>query len=166
MDEWWSKKEKQQDREAFGGHNIKRLRLLNYFREICPAWVLTRQARIIERAFASDLMKAKDWVARESIARQCESEASEYWEALAELRSRRLINRAHRLYVSTEGVEWITGNYAHRYLDNQSQTRLHKLVIEENRKTWEFRLKIIGATIGVLTGLVGTIIGLVAVWKK
>ena len=43
---------------------------------------------------------------------------------------------------------------------------MNRIVVEEARKTWEFRLKIIGGIVGALTGLAGTLIGLVAIWRK
>ena|SRR5437867_1707038 len=143
-----------------------KIRLLNCFRRIFPEWTMRRQALVIEHAFDSDLAKEKNYAARVDLTHQRDHEASEYWGALAEFRSRQLVNEAQKVYIPLDGMEWETDQYANRYLDSQSQSKLSKLVVEETRKTWEFRLKVIGGVIGALTGLVGTIIGLVAVWKK
>ncbi len=127
---------------------------------------MRQQALVVEHAFDSDMANAKDSEARQVIGSDRYHEASEYWGALAEHRTNQLLERARQMYIVPEGIEWITDGYANRYLDDASLSKLNKLVVEETRKTWEFRLKVIGGVIGVLTGLVGAIIGLVAIWKK
>jgi hypothetical protein len=61
---------------------------------------------------------------------------------------------------------WERDQYANHWLDDASQAKLNRIVVEEARKTWEFRLKIIGGIVGALTGLAGTLIGLIAIWRK
>jgi len=129
-------------------------------------WTTQRQALVIERAFDARMAKEKDLNVRANMASEREWEASEYWGALSEIRSHRLLARARKIYLAPEGMEWITDGFANRYLSDPSLSKLNKLVVEENRKTWEFRFKIIGVAVGALTGLVGTLIGLVAIWKK
>jgi hypothetical protein len=143
-----------------------KIRLLSQLKKIAPAWAMRRQALVVEHAFDSDMEKAKNFEARQVVASGRYHEASEYWGALAEFRTQQLLERARKLYIVPDGVEWITDGYANRYLDDASLSKLNKLVLEETRETWEFRLKVIGGVIGALTGLVGTVIGLVAVWKK
>jgi hypothetical protein len=143
----------------------QKIRVLDRLRRIFPQWTLQRQARVIEHAFDPEIAKAKakkDWEALQNIGGQCVHESAEYWDALAELRSNRLAKKASKRGILTEGLEWETGNYANRYLTRASETKLRRAVIEERRKDWEFRLKIIGA----LTGLVGTLIGLVALLTR
>ena len=144
-----------------------KIRLLDRVRRIFPEWAIQRQAGVIERAFDSDLEKAKtNRVQRESIIDQCHFEVSEYVDALSSLRSVRLIKKAQSLYIPLDDLEWVSGNYGHHYLDGKSESRLSKIVVEESRKALEFRLKIASGIIGLLTGLVGATIGLVAVLKK
>jgi hypothetical protein len=139
-----------------------KVRLLKRLGQIAPEWSLKRQALVIEHAFDSDLAVAKDTEARESVVMQRDFEAGEYWNALAALRSRRLVDRAQKLYVPLDGLKWDTDQYANRFLDNPSEGKLYRAIREEQRRTWDFRIKVIGA----LTGLIGTIIGLVAIWKR
>lgn len=142
-----------------------KIRLLNRVRRVFPKWAIERQALVIEHAFDSELSqasKAKDSEAQQSILQQRYFEASEYWNQLEELRSRKLVSRAQKLHISLEGLKWDTDQYANHYLDSTSQVQLHRAIREESRKVWEFRIKVIGA----LTGLIGTLIGLVAVWRK
>jgi len=144
----------------------RKIRLLDAARKVAPAWAMQRQALVIEHAFDSPMAKEKDMNVRANLASEREWESSEYWGALAEYRSEQLLARARTLYLVPDGMEWVTDGYANRYLNDESLSRLHKLVVEENRKTWEFRFKVVGAAVGALTGLIGTLIGLVAIWKK
>jgi len=127
---------------------------------------MRRQALVIEHAFDSDIANEKNLNARNNIASQRYYEASEYWGALAEYRTHRLLERARRLYILPGEGKWETDGYANRYLDDDSLAKVYQLVVEANRKTWDFRLKVVGVVIGSLTGLIGTLIGLVAIWKK
>lgn len=143
----------------------QKIRVLNRIRGIFPQWTLQRQARLIEHTFDAEVAEAKankDWEALQIIGSQCHGESAEYWDALADLRSQRLEKKASARGVSTEGVEWETGVYGNRYLSQASETKLRRALIEERRRDWEFRLKVIGA----LTGLVGTLIGLVALLTR
>lgn len=143
----------------------QKIRMLDRLRRIFPEWALQRQARVIEHAFDAEIAEAKakkDWEALQIIGSQRHAESAEYWDALAELRSQRLERKASKRGVSTEGVEWETGCYGNRYLTRASETKLRRTLIEDGRRDWEFRLKIVGA----LTGLVGTLIGLVALLTR
>jgi hypothetical protein len=140
-----------------------KIRLLNHVRKVVPMWALKQQALVIEHSFDSDLAKAKDDPeARSGIIRQRDFEASEYWNSLAALRSRKLTDYAEKLYITVNDLKWERDQYANYYLDRPSQSKLYRSIVEERRRIWDFRIKVIGA----LTGLIGTIIGLVAVWKK
>ena len=66
------------------------------------------------------MAKAKDLNERANIANQREWEASEYWGALAEYRSKQLLARARKLYLVPDGMKWITDAYANYYLDDGS----------------------------------------------
>jgi hypothetical protein len=88
--------------------------------------------------------------------------SSEYWNRLAALRSRKLVGYAEKLYISVDDLKWEKDQYGNYYLDRASQSKLYRAIVEERRRNWDFRIKVIGA----LTGLIGTIIGLVAIWKK
>jgi len=141
-----------------------KIRLLHHVRRVFPEWATERQALVIEHAFdpeLSEAARAKNWDAEQAIAQRRDFEASEYWHRLAELRSHKLVRRARKLHLPVDGVKWVTGNYANRYLDSASEEQLFRAIREEERKNWEFRIKVIGA----LTGLIGTLIGLVSVWK-
>jgi arginyl-tRNA synthetase len=136
--------------------------LLNYFQEVLPKWTLRQKALVIEHAFSSELSNAKDGEARHYILQQRDFEASECWNALAEIRSRELVRQAQKLYIATDDLEWETDSYANRYLLNATQAKLRRAIVDERRKIWEFRLKVIGA----LTGLLGAAIGLLAFLER
>jgi hypothetical protein len=70
------------------------------------------------------------------------------------------------LYIDTSNLEWESDQYANHWLSDGAQSKLNRLVVEEKRKNWEFRLKVVGGVVGALTGLAGTLIGLVAIWRK
>lgn len=139
----------------------KKIRLLNRVGKVFPAWAIKRQALIIERAFDDDLAKAKDEEARHYVLQQMDFEAREYWNKLSEIRSRKLVNQAQK-YIAVDDVVWHSDEYANRYLDNATQVKLRRLILEERHKDWEFRLKVVAA----LTGLFGTLIGLLAFLEK
>ena len=138
-----------------------KIRALNWVKVIFPEWAIRLQARVVYAAFDDELAQARDGEAREHVRSQRAFETSEYWDELRTLRSDRLIKQAHELYVSTEGLIWITGNFGHKYLDGPSESELKRAVRDQKHKIWEFRIKILTA----LTGLIGTIIGLVSIWK-
>jgi hypothetical protein len=144
----------------------RKIRILGLLEKVAPAWAIRRQALVIEHAFDSDLAKAKDLDSRQEIASQRQWEASEYWGALAEYRTNRLLSRARKLYLVPDELKWVTDGYANCYLDNDSLSKLNKIVVEEGRRAWDFRLKVMGVIVSALTGLVGTLIGLIAIWKK
>jgi len=139
-----------------------KLWLLNRVRKLFPEWAIERQAIVIEHAFDADLAATKDAEARQALEAQQDAESKEYWDELAELQSHKLIRRANKLHIPLDGLIWHKGIYNNRYLDPKVRIRLHNAIREEKRKTWEFRMKVIGA----LTGLIGTIIGLVAILKR
>jgi hypothetical protein len=143
-----------------------KIRLLGHFRRVFPVWSLQRQALVIEQAFDSAYKAAGSWEERQGILQQRDYEASEYWNAVTAFRSRKLVNRAEKLYIDTSNLEWERDQYANHWLCDGAQSKLNRLVVEEERKAWEFRLKVIGGVVGALTGLAGTLIGLVAIWRK
>ena len=74
----------------------QKIRVLNHLRGIFPQWTLRRQARVIEHAFdpeAAEAKAKKDWEALQVIGSQCRDESGEYWDALAEFRSNRLVKK-------------------------------------------------------------------------
>ncbi len=126
-------------------------------------WAVKQQALVIEHAFDSDLAKAEeDAEARQIVLAQRDFEAGKYWNELEALRSRKLVGYAEKLYISVDDLKWERDQYANFYLHRASQSKLYGAIVEERRRIWDFRIKVIGA----LTGLIGTIIGLVAIWKK
>jgi hypothetical protein len=143
-----------------------KLRLLHAARKICPEWAIERQAIFIEHAFDSDLAATKNGEARQEIIAQRDFEAGEYWEELAEFRTRKLVSRAQRLHIPLDDLKWRDGNHGNRYLDNASEYKLYSAIREDRRTTWELRIKIITVVVTALTGLAGAAIGLVAIWKK
>jgi hypothetical protein len=139
-----------------------KIRLLNYVRKVFPELAIERQAGVIEHAFDAELAAAKGAKERHLVEAQRDHEASEYWDELAELQSHKLVRSANKLHILIDSLEWKRGNYGNHYLDSKTQAQLYRAIREEKRKSWEFRMKVIGA----LTGLVGTIIGLVAILKR
>jgi hypothetical protein len=139
-----------------------KLRILDRIGEIFPAWAIERQARIIERAFDSELAKAKSEEERQEVNQRRRFEASEYWDELAQFRSRRLISQTRKLYVPLENLVWETGDFGHRYLEDESEARIYRALREEKQKLCDFRIKMLVA----LTGLIGTLIGLVSLFGR
>jgi hypothetical protein len=84
--------------------------------------------------------------------------------------------QAQRLYLPTprfdDEEKWESDgalNSPTRYLTAEAMTDLRSAIrkeLAERRAVVESWLKVVGGSIGILTGLVGALIGLVAIWKK
>jgi hypothetical protein len=120
---------------------------------------------VIYRAFDAELAKAKADGKRDELGgleQQRYWEISEYEDKILAIRSRKLMADANDLYVYIPDLQWETGNYGDRYLERASASKLYLAVKEQKDKVREYRLKLAGAC----TGLIGALIGLIAVWKK
>ena len=138
------------------------IRLLGRVRAIFLEWAIAQQARVIENAFKEDLAQAKDWESRQVINAQRDFGASEHWNELRELRSRKLWKRALKLHLPLADIHWQDDQFANRFLEGESESKLYRAIREDKQKVWDFRLKIIAA----LTGLIGTAIGLIAILRR
>jgi len=142
-----------------------KLRLIGYLDRIFPIRALKWKSKVIYRAFDAELAKAKIDGNRddlESLEQQRHWEISEYEDKILAIRSRKLTADANDLYVYIPDLQWETGNYGDRYLDKASASRLYLAVKEQKDKIREYRLKLAGAC----TGIIGALIGLIAIWKK
>jgi hypothetical protein len=142
-----------------------RFRLLGYMERLFPIWALKRQVHSVYRAFDADLAKAKaskNSGESESLEEQRHWEATEYEDKILSLKSRRLMAAAETLYLYIPDLLWEQGNYGDRYLDRASLSKPYHAVKEQRDKNREYRLKLAGA----VTGIIGAMIGLVAVWKR
>lgn len=142
-----------------------KLRLIGYLDRICPIRALKLKSRVIYRAFDAQLASAKangkgDELG--SLEQQRHWEVSEYEDKILAIRSRKLMEDADDLYVYIPDLQWESGNYGDRYLDRASASKLYLAVKEQRDKIREYRLKLAGAC----TGIIGALIGLIAVWKK
>lgn len=120
---------------------------------------------MIYHAFDADLAKAKaskDTNEYHSLLNQQGFEVAEYLQKLRSIRSRRLLMEAERLYIHIPDLKWEDGAYGEHYLDAASQSKLYYAVKEQKDKIREYRLKL--AT--PITGIIGALIGLIAIWKK
>jgi hypothetical protein len=147
----------------------KKIRLLGYFKRFFPIWTTTLQAWVVEKAFDSDLAAAKDWNSRQEIISSRDFELSEFWGAINSLNCKKLVKRARKLHLSLEGAEWNDDQWGNRYLDDASESTLYHAIQDERRKVWDFRLKVlavVGTLIAALTGIIGTLIGLIAILKR
>lgn len=59
-------------------------------------------------------------------------------------------------------IHWQDDQFANRFLEGESESKLYRAIREDKQKVWDFRLKIIAA----LTGLIGTAIGLIAILRR
>lgn len=87
-----------------------------------------------------------------------------------------LMYQAQRLYLPTPSLndqqKWDSDHALYsptRYLTAEAMTELRATIRKERaerRAVLEWWLKVLGGAVGILTGLIGTVIGLVAIWKK
>lgn len=143
--------------------NIKtKLRFFNVVQRFFPIWALRRQSKIVSRAFEADLRKAKTTEERERLEYEQYFELSEYDEAIQAIHSQRLTAEARELFVHVPGLEWETGHWGGRFLKEESLSQLHHAVKAQKDSIRDYRIRIISA----LTGVIGALIGLLAIWKK
>ena len=139
-------------------------------------WKLNRQRRKLEkesrRVRAESLAKKDDRIYEDW-------HAEHRWEfelvdaTIKGAISRDLVNEAENLYLPTPdygaGERWeqqLDGSYA---LTPEAMTELRAAIRKERRErreVIEWWVKVVGGAIGILTGLVGALIGLIAIWKK
>jgi hypothetical protein len=86
-----------------------------------------------------------------------------------------LVSQARQLYLPSppldNGENWDSdgGIPPTRYLSERAMTELRSAIRKERmerRAVIEWWFKVVGGAVGILTGLVGALIGLLAVWKK
>jgi len=142
-----------------------------------PIWLRRREAEKFERSFKPSLEKAKqdrDWEEQRRIQDEMFGYGREYWDEFHELETILLLRKASRLHVNVarsveDASNWHQGHFGHRYLVGDVFNEVHRLVVQGQRETWEFRLKIVGVVgtiLAALTGIIGAVIGLVAVLKN
>jgi|ERR1035437_33390 hypothetical protein len=129
-------------------------------------WTLRRQASVIYHAFDVDLAKAQASGNRnkyDELAQQQQFEASEYQDKLRCVRTRRLLMEAETLYIHIPDLRWESGQFSQdRFLDDASESKLYYAVKEQKEKRREYYLKLATA----ITGMIGALIGLIAIVKK
>jgi hypothetical protein len=142
-----------------------KIRLYGYLDRLFPIWALKRQARVIYQAFEADLAKAKAGGKTdeyESLWHDQHFETREYEDKILSIQSHSLQADAKSLFIYIPDLQWERGNYGDRYLDTASLSKLHHAVKEVKNNIREYRLKLAAA----LTGVIGVLIGLIAIWKK
>jgi hypothetical protein len=92
------------------------------------------------------------------------------------LMSDELRSEASRLYLPipslSDGTKWDSDHTAwspRPFMTHEAITELRSAIRKERaerRAVFEWWLKVLGGTVGILTGLVGALIGLIAIWKK
>ena len=96
-------------------------------------------------------------------------EVSPYQPKLDYLKSQKLLEKARKLgiEVSPDRAGWFTDSYdcyrerAYKVLSQIGEARLRNIIRKQERDNWEWWLKVITA----FTGLIGALIGLVAILK-
>lgn len=143
--------------------NIKtKLRFFNFLQRYFPVWSLRKQSRIVSRAFEEDLRIAKTYDDRERLEFEKYSELSEYDEAIQSIHTKRLLTDARELFVFVPDLKWETGQWGNRYLNEESLSRLHQAVNAQKDSIRDYRIRFASA----LTGIIGALIGLLAILKK
>jgi hypothetical protein len=129
---------------------------------------LKRAIRQVDKKYAPLIASAKDGY-EERIIDDYMEEVSPYQPKLDYLKSQRLIEKATKIgfEIPSDDDRWFIQQYdcymerSYKVLSQVGEARLRNLIRKQNRENWEWWLKIITA----LTGLIGTIIGLVAILK-
>lgn len=139
-----------------------KLRFFNFLQRFFPIWALRRQSNIVSRAFEADLARANNSEERERLEYEQYSELSEYDEAIQAIHTKRLLADARQLFVHVPDLKWETGKWGSRYLDEESLAKLYQAVKAQKDVSRDYRIRFISA----LTGIIGALIGLLAIWKR
>lgn len=139
-----------------------KLRPFQFLQRFFPVWALKRQSKIVSHAFEADLKHAKTSVERQELEYEQYVELGEYDEAIQTIHSRRLMEDARELFVYVPDLKWEQGNWGGRFLNEESLSRLHHAVKAQKDSIRDFQIRFATA----LTGIVGALIGLVAVLRK
>lgn len=123
--------------------------------------------------YAPALKSAKATEAEEILAER-DSLLSPLMRRLAVLESVQLVDKAHKLGIEIPSTEsWWEFEYAEdgigsyrSYLSELGKVKVAKLIREEKLKNAEQWIKLIAPLISALTGLLGVIIGLIAILSK
>lgn len=139
-----------------------KLRPFRYLQRFFPVRSLKWQSKIVSRAFEADLKSAPNRDERERIEFERYSELSEYDEAIQAIHSKRLTTEARELFVFVPDLKWEQGQWGERFLEEESLSKLHHAVKAEKDSIRDYRIRFAS----VLIGIIGALIGLLAVWKK
>jgi len=139
-----------------------KLHFLNLLQRYFPIWALKRQSSMVSRVFEADLRTVKTSEERQRLEYERYFELSEYDEAIQAIHSKRLTAEARELFVYFPDLHWETGQWGSRYLSEESLSRLHHAVKAQKDSIRDYRIRFVAA----LTGVIGALIGLLAVWKK
>jgi len=125
-------------------------------------WALKQQSRIMSRTYEISLKNAKTSAERQELEFEQYTDLSEYEEAIQTIHSRRLMAEARELFVFIPGLKWEQGQFGGRFLSEESLSKLHHAVKTQKESIRDYRLRLATAA----TGIIGALIGLLAVWKK
>ena len=139
-----------------------KLRFFNSLQRFFPIWALRRQSNIVSREFEAELRKARTFEERERLEYEQYFELSEYDEAIQAIHSKTLLADARELFVYIPDLKWETGQGGSRYLNEESLSKLHQAVKTQKDSIRDYRIRFLSA----LTGIVGALIGLLAIWRK
>jgi hypothetical protein len=139
-----------------------KLRPFLFLQRFFPVWALKRQSRIVARAFEADLKHAKNRDEREQLEYQQYFELSEYDEAIQTIHSKRLLAEARELFLFVPDLKWENGQWGGRFLTEECLSRLHYAVKAQKDIIRDYRIRFATA----ITGIIGALIGLLAIWKK
>jgi hypothetical protein len=116
----------------------------------------------VAHAFEHDLKHAQNSEERERIETGKYFELSEYDEAIQTIHTRRLMAQARDLFIFVPDLTWDDGRWGGRFLNEESLSKLHLAVKAQKDSIRDFRIRYASA----ITGIIGALIGLLAVWKK
>ena len=139
-----------------------KLRFFSFFQRYFSIWALREQSKIVSHAFEADLSRTNTSEERERLEYERYFELSEYDEAIQAIHSKRLMADARELFVFVPDLKWETGQWGSRYLNEESLARLHQAVKTQKDSIRDYRIRFAS----VLTGIIGALIGLLAIWKK
>jgi len=139
-----------------------KLRPFQFLQRLFPVWALKQQSRIMSRTYETSLKHAKTSAERQELEFEQYIDLSEYEEAIQTIHSRHLMAKARELFIFIPDLKWKEGQFGGRFLEEESLSRLHHAVKAQADTIRDYRLRLATAA----TGIIGALIGLLAVWKK
>jgi hypothetical protein len=134
-------------------------RLFDVGERFFPLWALRWELQGFDRNYRKAIREADGPSAKRDLEQEAQFMVQEITGAIDEIRTHRALRQAADEFIDcgplTTEEDWVEGSFGNRFLNEKALAAINRSVRDAKRAKWEFRVKVIGGVIGILTGLVG-----------